>query len=61
MAEAGAGFLEQLKCCLVWSWTYLWTVWCFVLLFLVYVWRVPLRINDNLSTGEPPPLPPTQS
>lgn len=50
MAEAGAGFLEQLKSCIVWSWTYLWTVWFFLVLFLVYILRVPLRINDNLST-----------
>lgn len=64
MAEAGAGFLEQLKSCIVWSWTYLWTVWFFLVLFLVYILRVPLRINDNLSTGQArlgparPPLPP---
>nr|XP_033814923.1 suppressor of tumorigenicity 7 protein isoform X4 [Geotrypetes seraphini] len=50
MAEAGTGFLEQLKSCIVWSWTYLWTVWFFVVLFLVYILRVPLKINDNLST-----------
>ncbi|XP_074124315.1 suppressor of tumorigenicity 7 protein isoform X2 [Sminthopsis crassicaudata] len=50
MAEAGPGFLEQLKSCIVWSWTYLWTVWFFIMLFLVYILRVPLKINDNLST-----------
>ncbi|XP_029470826.1 suppressor of tumorigenicity 7 protein isoform X8 [Rhinatrema bivittatum] len=50
MAEAGTGFLEQLKSCIVWSWTYLWTVWFFIMLFLVYILRVPLKINDNLST-----------
>lgn len=55
MAEAGAGFLEQLKSCVVWSWTYLWTVWFFLVLFLVYILRVPLKINDNLSTGEAAP------
>lgn len=52
MAEAGTGFLEQLKSCIVWSWTYLWTVWFFVVLFLVYILRVPLKINDNLSAGK---------
>ncbi|GAB5568715.1 suppressor of tumorigenicity 7 protein [Prionailurus iriomotensis] len=52
MAEAGTGFLEQLKSCIVWSWTYLWTVWFFIVLFLVYILRVPLKINDNLSTVE---------
>lgn len=57
MAEAGAGFLEQLKSCIVWSWTYLWTVWFFLVLFLVYILRVPLRINDNLSTGQARPGP----
>ncbi|XP_014344238.1 suppressor of tumorigenicity 7 protein homolog isoform X2 [Latimeria chalumnae] len=50
MAETGTGFLEQLKSCIVWSWTYLWTVWFFVMLFLVYILRVPLKINDNLTT-----------
>uniref|UniRef100_A0A2K6EMJ5 Suppression of tumorigenicity 7 n=1 Tax=Propithecus coquereli TaxID=379532 RepID=A0A2K6EMJ5_PROCO len=50
MAEAATGFLEQLKSCIVWSWTYLWTVWFFIVLFLVYILRVPLKINDNLST-----------
>ncbi|XP_036281054.1 suppressor of tumorigenicity 7 protein isoform X8 [Pipistrellus kuhlii] len=49
MAEAGAGFVEQLKACAVWSWTYLWAVWFFLVLFLVYVLRVPLRIHDNWS------------
>lgn len=65
MAEAATGFLEQLKSCIVWSWTYLWTVWFFIVLFLVYILRVPLKINDNLSTGKAraagpvarPPLP----
>ncbi|XP_036184770.1 suppressor of tumorigenicity 7 protein isoform X6 [Myotis myotis] len=50
MAEAGAGFLEQLKSCVVWSWTYLWTVWFFLVLFLVYILRVPLKLNDNWSS-----------
>ncbi|CAH2278093.1 suppressor of tumorigenicity 7 isoform X1 [Pelobates cultripes] len=50
MAEAGAGFLEQLKSCMVCSWTSLWTVWFFFMLFLVYILRVPLKINANLST-----------
>nr|XP_006122603.1 suppressor of tumorigenicity 7 protein isoform X3 [Pelodiscus sinensis] len=50
MAEAGTGFLEQLKSCIVWSWTYLWTLWVFIMLFLVYILRVPLKINDNLTT-----------
>lgn len=54
MAEAGTGFLEQLKSCIVWSWTYLWTVWFFIMLFLVYILRVPLKINDNLTTGTAP-------
>ncbi|KAK2096487.1 hypothetical protein P7K49_025521 [Saguinus oedipus] len=57
MAEAGTGFLEQLKSCIVWSWTYLWTVWFFIVLFLVYILRVPLKINDNLSTASAPPPP----
>ncbi|XP_051885877.1 suppressor of tumorigenicity 7 protein homolog isoform X2 [Pristis pectinata] len=51
MAEVGSGSLaEQLKSCIVWSWTYLWTLWFFLMLFLVYILRVPLKINDNMST-----------
>ncbi|XP_038636066.1 suppressor of tumorigenicity 7 protein homolog isoform X2 [Scyliorhinus canicula] len=50
MAEASGSLLEQLKSCIVWSWTYLWTLWFFLMLFLVYILRVPLKINDNLST-----------
>ncbi|XP_067906644.1 suppressor of tumorigenicity 7 protein homolog isoform X1 [Heterodontus francisci] len=50
MAEVGTSLLEQLKSCIVWSWTYLWTLWFFLMLFLVYILRVPLKINDNLST-----------
>ncbi|XP_066561249.1 suppressor of tumorigenicity 7 protein homolog isoform X3 [Amia ocellicauda] len=50
MAESGAGFVEQLKSCIVWSWTYFWTVWFFVMLFLVYILRVPLKINDSLTS-----------
>ncbi|KAF6086914.1 suppression of tumorigenicity 7 [Phyllostomus discolor] len=49
MAEAGTGFLEQLKSYIVSSWTYLWAVWFFIVLFLVYILRVPLKI-DNWST-----------
>ncbi|XP_041072364.1 suppressor of tumorigenicity 7 protein homolog isoform X1 [Cetorhinus maximus] len=50
MAEVSSSLLEQLKSCIVWSWTYLWTLWFFLMLFLVYILRVPLKINDNLST-----------
>ncbi|XP_043565513.1 suppressor of tumorigenicity 7 protein homolog isoform X6 [Chiloscyllium plagiosum] len=50
MAEVGSSLLEQLKSCVAWSWTYLWTLWFFLMLFLVYILRVPLKINDNLST-----------
>ncbi|XP_026568952.1 suppressor of tumorigenicity 7 protein isoform X1 [Pseudonaja textilis] len=50
MAENGAGFLEQLQCCILWSWTYLWTLWFFALLFLAYILRVPLKIHDHLAS-----------
>lgn len=54
MAEAqGTGLLEQLQGCLPWSWTSLGTLWVFGGLFLVYTLKVPLRLQDNLSTGEP--------
>uniref|UniRef100_A0A8C6X9B9 Suppression of tumorigenicity 7 n=1 Tax=Naja naja TaxID=35670 RepID=A0A8C6X9B9_NAJNA len=49
MAETGAGFLEQLKSCIIWSWTYLWTLWFFAMLFLVYLLRAPLKINTSVS------------
>ncbi|XP_048356610.1 suppressor of tumorigenicity 7 protein isoform X5 [Sphaerodactylus townsendi] len=49
MAEVGAGFLEQLKSCIVWSWTSLWTLWFFAVLFLVYILKVPLKISDHLT------------
>ncbi|XP_030624203.1 suppressor of tumorigenicity 7 protein homolog isoform X4 [Chanos chanos] len=49
MADDGAGFIEQLKSCVVWSWTYFWTVWFFVMLFLVYILRVPFRYTDSLT------------
>ncbi|XP_054844263.1 suppressor of tumorigenicity 7 protein isoform X3 [Eublepharis macularius] len=50
MAEAGAGFVEQLKCCVACSWSSLWALWFFGMLFLVYILRAPLKINDNLTT-----------
>ncbi|MBZ3883372.1 Suppressor of tumorigenicity 7 protein-like protein [Sciurus carolinensis] len=49
---AATGFLEQLKSCIVWSWTYLWTSWFFIMLFLVYILRVPLKINGQLEHSE---------
>ncbi|XP_013911002.1 PREDICTED: uncharacterized protein LOC106540429 [Thamnophis sirtalis] len=52
MAETGGGFLEQLKSCILWSWTYLWTLWFLAMLFLVYILRVPLKISDNLTSGK---------
>ncbi|MBN3319216.1 ST7 protein, partial [Atractosteus spatula] len=61
MAESGTGFLDQLKSCIVWSWTYFWTVWFFVMLFLVYILRVPLKINDNLTTASGPAMFGTES
>ncbi|XP_066561248.1 suppressor of tumorigenicity 7 protein homolog isoform X2 [Amia ocellicauda] len=61
MAESGAGFVEQLKSCIVWSWTYFWTVWFFVMLFLVYILRVPLKINDSLTSASGPAMFGTES
>ncbi|XP_059806282.1 suppressor of tumorigenicity 7 protein homolog isoform X1 [Mobula hypostoma] len=50
MAEGGsAGFVERLKRCVSWSWTYLWALW-FVLVFgLLYILRAPLKLHENLS------------
>ncbi|MBN3302836.1 ST7 protein, partial [Amia calva] len=61
MAESGAGFVEQLKSCIVWSWAYFWTVWFFVMLFLVYILRVPLKINDSLTSASGPAMFGTES
>uniref|UniRef100_A0A8C5MEG3 Protein ST7 homolog n=1 Tax=Leptobrachium leishanense TaxID=445787 RepID=A0A8C5MEG3_9ANUR len=50
MAEAGSGFLEPLRSCSMGWWSSLCTGAFFLLLFLLYVLRVPLRVNANLST-----------
>ncbi|KAG5273824.1 hypothetical protein AALO_G00155950 [Alosa alosa] len=49
----GTGLLEQLKSCIVWCWAYFWTVWFFVMLFLVNILRLPFKYND--STAAPGP------
>lgn len=51
MADNGAGLLEQLKSCIVWCWAYFWTVWFFVMLFLVNILRLPFRYSDS-TAGE---------
>lgn len=51
MADNGAGLIEQLKSCIVWCWAYFWTVWFFVMLFLVNILRLPFRYNDS-NAGE---------
>ncbi|MBN3306994.1 suppressor of tumorigenicity 7 protein-like [Amia ocellicauda] len=45
------GFTEKLKSWLSWSWTYLWVLWFVMLLFLVYVLRSPLKVQENLATA----------
>ncbi|GCB84731.1 hypothetical protein scyTo_0025420, partial [Scyliorhinus torazame] len=50
MADGGsAGFVERLKRCVSWSWTYLWALWFVLVLGLLYILRAPLKLHQNLS------------
>ncbi|XP_041084099.1 suppressor of tumorigenicity 7 protein homolog isoform X1 [Polyodon spathula] len=44
------GFAEKLKAWLSWSWTYLWLLWFIMLLFLIYILRTPLKLQESLTT-----------
>ncbi|KAL5015299.1 hypothetical protein ScPMuIL_009569 [Solemya velum] len=48
-----AGFLsricEKVKYGIQWSWTYLWTVWFVLVIFVVYILRGPLKLSENIS------------
>ncbi|XP_058860545.1 suppressor of tumorigenicity 7 protein homolog isoform X1 [Acipenser ruthenus] len=43
------GFTEKLKSWLSWSWTYLWLLWFIMLLFLMYILRTPLKLQESLT------------
>lgn len=51
-----AGFLsricEKVKYGIQWSWTYLWTVWFVLVIFVVYILRGPLKLSENISYGK---------
>lgn len=42
---------EKLKTWITWSWTYLWLVWFILVLVLIYILKGPLKLNENVSTG----------
>uniref|UniRef100_UPI00358E2DFF suppressor of tumorigenicity 7 protein isoform X1 n=1 Tax=Myxine glutinosa TaxID=7769 RepID=UPI00358E2DFF len=50
MAEVRVSLLDRLKSTIAWSWTYLWALWFVMVLFLIYILRAPLRINENVNT-----------
>ena len=52
MARVFSYLLSIGKRCIAWSWTYLWLLWLLLVIFLIYVLRGPLKINENLSMGK---------
>lgn len=52
MARIFSYLLSIGKRCIAWSWTYLWLLWLLLVVFLIYVLRGPLKINENLSMGK---------
>ncbi|XP_046889311.1 suppressor of tumorigenicity 7 protein homolog isoform X3 [Hypomesus transpacificus] len=42
---------EQPEFCMVWPWTFFWTIWYFVMLFMIYVYRLSLNYRDHLITA----------
>ncbi|XP_071809014.1 suppressor of tumorigenicity 7 protein homolog isoform X2 [Asterias amurensis] len=40
---------EKLKGVLNWIWTYLWAIWFFLVVFLIYVLRIPLKLSENMN------------
>ncbi|XP_062317295.1 suppressor of tumorigenicity 7 protein homolog isoform X13 [Osmerus eperlanus] len=53
--------LEQPKFSMVWLWTYFWTIWYFVMLFMIYVYRFSLNYKDHLITAPSPAMFGTES
>ncbi|CAL1281362.1 unnamed protein product [Larinioides sclopetarius] len=49
MARCFSYLLSIGKRWLTWSWTYLWLLWLMLVVFLIYVLRGPLKINENLN------------
>ncbi|KAF4533098.1 hypothetical protein B566_EDAN003818 [Ephemera danica] len=43
------GVFKKVKCCIVWSWTYLWAFWFILVIFVLYYLRGPLKITENIG------------
>ena len=52
MADVLRKMFAKLKIWIAWLWTYLWALWFLLVVFVVYVLRGPLRIGENLTSGE---------
>ena len=52
MAEFLQKMFAKLKIWIAWLWTYLWALWFLLVVFVVYILRGPLRIGENLTSGE---------
>ncbi|XP_078500593.1 suppressor of tumorigenicity 7 protein-like isoform X2 [Lissotriton helveticus] len=42
------GLLRRARYNMSWCWTYLWVLWLFMVLFLLYILRGPLKLYENL-------------
>ncbi|GFR23361.1 suppressor of tumorigenicity 7 protein homolog [Trichonephila clavata] len=49
MARCFSYLLSVGKRWISWSWTYLWLLWLALVVFLIYVLRGPLKINENFN------------
>lgn len=49
MAGALSNFKSLVKRWLTWSWKYLWLLWFILVVFLIYLLRGPLKINENIT------------
>ncbi len=52
MAGVLSRIFDKIKAWIAWSWTYLWAVWFILVVFVVYVLRGPLKLGENISSGE---------
>ncbi|XP_077986656.1 suppressor of tumorigenicity 7 protein homolog isoform X2 [Glandiceps talaboti] len=49
MAGVLTTLLNKLKACLLWAWNYIWLLWFLLVVFLLYVLRVPLKMSENVN------------
>lgn len=52
MAEFLQKMFAKIKIWIAWLWTYLWALWFLLVVFVVYILRGPLRIGENITSGE---------